>query len=97
MARTKGRPLVTGKISVPQARWFARGMGGGGLALLAATTSITTTALGALTIVTYTHLYTPMKRLSRYNTELGAVVGAIPPVMGCASSPCPSPPMARVL
>lgn len=41
-----------------------------------------TAGLGALTIVMYTHMYTPLKRRTRFNTEMGALVGAVPPVMG---------------
>jgi hypothetical protein len=54
----------------------------GGVGLLAATTNTTTAGLGVVTTLLYTHAYTPLKRRHRWNTEVGAVVGAIPPVMG---------------
>lgn len=82
MARTRRRPLVTGVISHQQAtaaRWATAGMGSG---ILALTTTPTTAVLGLSTIYLYTHIYTPMKRVTRFNTEVGALVGAIPPVMG---------------
>jgi protoheme IX farnesyltransferase len=45
-----------------------------------------TTALGAANIVLYAGVYTPMKQLSIFNTWVGAVVGAIPPLMGWAAA-----------
>jgi hypothetical protein len=45
-----------------------------------------TTALGAANIVLYAGIYTPLKQLSIYNTWVGAVVGAIPPLMGWAAA-----------
>jgi protoheme IX farnesyltransferase len=41
-----------------------------------------TAFLGASTLVLYTAVYTPMKRLSALNTWVGSIVGAIPPLMG---------------
>ena len=55
--------------------------------LLLATTVNTLAALLALSnLLIYTALYTPMKRLSTANTSLGAVVGAIPPMIGWAAA-----------
>lgn len=82
MLRTRKRPLVTGAISMDTARAFGYACGIGGTALLYVTTTPTTAALGAFTLVLYTHAYTPLKRITKYNTEVGAIVGAIPPVMG---------------
>jgi protoheme IX farnesyltransferase len=45
-----------------------------------------TTGLGAANIVLYAGVYTPMKQLSIFNTWVGAVVGAIPPLMGWAAA-----------
>src|SRR5205814_847477 len=41
-----------------------------------------TAALGAITLLTYLFVYTPMKRVSSLNTVIGAIPGAIPPMMG---------------
>jgi len=41
-----------------------------------------TSLLGASTLILYTLVYTPMKRLSALNTWIGSLVGAIPPLMG---------------
>ncbi|CAL1599908.1 unnamed protein product [Knipowitschia caucasica] len=82
MNRTKNRPLVRGQISPLHAVSFAAACGVSGVALLALTVNPLTGFLGALNILLYTCCYTPLKRLSIINTWVGAVVGAIPPVMG---------------
>ena len=82
MSRTANRPLPSGRLSVRQATNFCLFNGIGGVALLAATANPLTAALGATTLFLYTHVYTPMKQKSTFNTYVGSVVGAIPPVMG---------------
>jgi hypothetical protein len=49
-------------------------------------TNLLTTGLGAANILLYAGIYTPLKQLSIYNTWVGAVVGAIPPLMGWAAA-----------
>ena len=82
MKRTQTRPLVTGALSPSQATAAASLWGVAGTSLLAAYTDPVTTALGAGNIALYAGLYTYMKPRSIYNTWVGAIVGAIPPVMG---------------
>ncbi|KAG7491391.1 hypothetical protein MATL_G00003100 [Megalops atlanticus] len=82
MNRTKNRPLVRGQISPLHAVAFAAACGVPGVSLLALAVNPLTGFLGALNIFLYTCCYTPLKRLSITNTWVGAVVGAIPPVMG---------------
>ncbi|NXY76505.1 COX10 protein, partial [Glareola pratincola] len=82
MNRTKNRPLVRGQISPLLAVCFAASCGVPGIALLTLGVNPLTGALGAFNIFLYTCCYTPMKRMSIANTWVGAVVGAIPPVMG---------------
>lgn len=82
MHRTKNRPLVRGQISPLHAVSFAVACGVPGIALLTLAVNPLTGFLGALNIFLYTCCYTPLKRLSITNTWVGAVVGAIPPVMG---------------
>ncbi|CAL8302804.1 unnamed protein product [Lota lota] len=82
MNRTKNRPLVRGQISPLHAVSFALACGVPGVALLTLAVNPLTGFLGALNIFLYTCCYTPLKRLSIVNTWVGAVVGAIPPVMG---------------
>ncbi|XP_053197200.1 protoheme IX farnesyltransferase, mitochondrial [Scomber japonicus] len=92
MNRTKNRPLVLGQISPLHAVSFALACGVPGVALLTLAANPLTGFLGALNIFLYTSCYTPLKRLSITNTWVGAVVGAIPPVMGwTAATGCLDP------
>ncbi|XP_028263727.1 protoheme IX farnesyltransferase, mitochondrial [Parambassis ranga] len=92
MNRTKNRPLVRGQITPLHAVSFAVACGLPGVALLSLVVNPLTGFLGALNIFLYTCCYTPLKRLSITNTWVGAVVGAIPPVMGwTAATGCLEP------
>ena len=82
MKRTQQRPLVTGELTPRQGAVAATAWGVTGTSLLVAFTDPVTAALGAGNIALYAGLYTYMKPRSIYNTWVGAVVGAIPPVMG---------------
>ncbi|XP_051036348.1 protoheme IX farnesyltransferase, mitochondrial [Phodopus roborovskii] len=82
MNRTKNRPLVRGQISPLLAVCFATCCAVPGVALLTWGVNPLTGALGIFNIFLYTCCYTPLKRISIANTWVGAVVGAIPPVMG---------------
>eukprot|EP00980_Cylindrotheca_fusiformis_P000222 scaffold52_cov183-Cylindrotheca_fusiformis.AAC.1 len=82
MKRTQQRPLVVKALTVQEATTAATLWGISGASILALGTDPVTTALGIGNIGLYAGLYTYMKPRSIYNTWLGAVVGAIPPVMG---------------
>lgn len=85
MARTKARPLPRRAISPSHAFSVAAMSAVTGISILGTMTNPLTAALGALNIVLYSFVYTPMKRHSIANTWVGAVVGALPPLMGWAS------------
>ena len=82
MNRTAKRPLPSGRISRAHAIGWASTAGATGLTTLVLGTNCVTATLGAATLGLYTLVYTPMKQRSPLNTWVGAVVGAIPPVMG---------------
>merc|ERR550534_3022882 len=82
MARTSNRVLVRGLLSPMHAIGFAAASGLGGITMLYFGVNGLCASLGALTLFLYTLVYTPMKRTSVYNTWIGSVVGAIPPLMG---------------
>jgi len=86
MKRTLQRPLVRGSISPMHASLVATSWGVAGTSLLALGTDPYTTALGAGNIVLYAGVYTYMKPRTIYNTWVGAVVGAIPPVIGWSAA-----------
>ncbi len=82
MKRTMNRPLPSARMGSHHA-WIAVVMATGlGLTILLAWTNVLTAGLAALTIILYVGCYTPMKVHSSLNTLVGAVVGAIPPLMG---------------
>jgi protoheme IX farnesyltransferase len=86
MKRTQGRPLPTGRLSRPAALAFGGGAALASLGVLLAGTNPLTAALGMGNIALYALVYTPLKQLSTLNTAVGAVVGAVPPLMGWAAA-----------
>lgn len=82
MSRTRNRPLVRKLITQRGALLFAIATGVSGTIALWFGVNPTTAALGAANIFLYAAVYTPMKRISAVNTWVGALVGAIPPLMG---------------
>lgn len=82
MKRTANRPLPSGRMSPTHAAAFATMTGSLGVTTLALNTNLTTAMLGAGTIGLYALVYTPLKRITPLNTWVGAVVGALPPLMG---------------
>lgn len=92
MPRTVGRPVVRGLVTPKQAYQFATVTGSIGSLMLYAGVNPTVSFLGVLNIVLYSWVYTSLKRKSIINTWVGAIVGAIPPLMGwAASSPLTHP------
>ena len=82
MSRTKNRVLVRGLMSSSHALMFGLAAGTSGLTILFTQVNGLTALLGASTLILYTTVYTPLKRLSIANTWVGSVVGALPPLMG---------------
>lgn len=81
MERTKLRPLVTGKVSPPEALMVGLGLLGLAIVLLYQLNP-STLWLGILGLVSYVAFYTPLKRFSSTALLVGAIPGAIPPMMG---------------
>ncbi len=86
MSRTRNRPLVRGLIGKKGANVLAGLTGILGVGSLWFGVNPTVAFLGALNIVLYAGVYTPLKRISVLNTWVGAVVGGIPPLMGWAAA-----------
>lgn len=82
MLRTRARPLPSGRLELKQAIWISGLLSFCGMALLAWHLNLLTAALALLIHLLYLLVYTPMKPRSPSNTLVGAVCGAIPPVMG---------------
>lgn len=82
MKRTAARPVPSGRVSPGAAHAWGLLWGAAGLAVLAAKSGPTACALTAFTLASYLLVYTPMKRFSPLSTWVGAVPGALPPVIG---------------
>ncbi|HXH94988.1 MAG TPA: heme o synthase [Thermoanaerobaculia bacterium] len=82
MRRTRLRPLPDGRISPRAALFFSVSISIIGTLYLGVAVNWLTAGLGALTLLTYIFIYTPLKRVSTICTIIGAVPGAIPPLMG---------------
>ena len=86
MRRTQNRPLPAGRLGPLEVFLFGVGLGVVGDAYLALTLpSPLAAGVAALTFALYVAVYTPLKRVTTLNTLVGAVPGALPPVIGwCA-------------
>jgi protoheme IX farnesyltransferase len=85
MTRTRLRPMADGRLSIAEAITSAAAMTLGGLGLLwvAATPAAAWVALA--TFLSYVAVYTPLKRRTSFATIIGAVPGALPPLIGWAA------------
>jgi protoheme IX farnesyltransferase len=82
MHRTRNRPLPAGRITPRAALVFSSAIAVIGTLYLGLLVNWLTAALGAFTLTSYIFVYTPLKRVSTICTIIGAVPGAIPPLMG---------------
>jgi protoheme IX farnesyltransferase len=82
MLRTRHRPLPAGRISPRAALGFSVAISVAGTAYLAIAVNMLTAVLGVLTLSSYLFVYTPLKQKTSLSTIIGAVPGAIPPMMG---------------
>ena len=82
MTRTKNRPLVIGKIGPMNALIFGAFLSFGGCVLLYYLINPLTAFISVATILLYILIYTPSKRISTWNTIIGSIPGALPPVGG---------------
>jgi protoheme IX farnesyltransferase len=86
MRRTQGRPLPAGRLQPVEALTFGVLLAVSGIVYLACTLSHpAAAAVAAFTCAAYVGVYTPLKRRTTLNTLIGAVPGALPPIIGwCA-------------
>lgn len=82
MRRTRLRPLPDGRLLPRESLVFATLMSVAGLAMLAAGANLLSAAVAFATLVTYAVIYTPLKLRSSFATVIGAIPGALPPVIG---------------
>lgn len=82
MFRTRMRPLAAQRVTTHEALIFSLALVALGLGMLAVTANLLAAFLALLTVVSYNVIYTPMKRRSQLATLVGAVPGALPPMIG---------------
>lgn len=82
MERTRSRPLAAKRLGERPAFWLGQALAFLALGALALSVNWITAALGLLTWASYLLAYTPLKRVSPLSLLVGAVPGALPPVMG---------------
>lgn len=86
MRRTRMRPLPDGRVARADAGIFGVVLSALGLAILAVCANLVAASLALVTLVTYLAIYTPMKRRTSMATLVGAIPGALPPLIGWTAS-----------
>jgi protoheme IX farnesyltransferase len=86
MQRTRSRPIPAGRMRPRNALVLGAALSIFGVGYLAFVCNALSAALAAITIIIYVLAYTPLKRVSTFNTALGAVPGALPPMIGWAAA-----------
>jgi len=86
MRRTSGRPLPSGRLSAPRALAFGAALSVAGFLELWLGVNLLSGLIGAFTLASYLFLYTPMKQRTWWSTTVGAIPGAMPPIIGYAAA-----------
>lgn len=86
MRRTEGRPIPAGQLHPDSVLVVGAIMSAAGMVYLALKVNLLTSVLGAATLISYLFIYTPLKRVTPLNTIIGAIPGALPPLMGWAAA-----------
>ncbi|HZI79606.1 MAG TPA: heme o synthase [Vicinamibacterales bacterium] len=86
MRRTRNRPLAAGRLGAMEGAALGALLSLAGLVELAVFTNLMAAAVAAVTLVSYVFLYTPLKTRTSLATLIGAVPGALPPVIGWAAA-----------
>lgn len=86
MARTRNRPLPSFSVSPLGALLWGLFLGGAGTVVLLLGTNVLATCLSLATIISYILVYTPLKQITPWCTHIGAIPGALPPLIGWAAA-----------
>lgn len=86
MRRTRLRPMADNRMPARDALIFAAVLSAAGLLMLARLVNPLSAAVALATLVSYAAIYTPLKLRSSFATVIGAVPGALPPVIGWAAA-----------
>jgi protoheme IX farnesyltransferase len=86
MGRTRLRPMADGRLGAGEAIVFASILTAVGLVALALGANVLSAAVAFVTLASYVVVYTPLKKISSLSTVVGAIPGALPPVIGWAAA-----------
>jgi protoheme IX farnesyltransferase len=86
MRRTRMRPMPDGRVRPREALVYATVLCASGLLLLAAGANLLSAGVALATLLSYVVIYTPLKRRTSFATVIGAIPGALPPVIGWAAA-----------
>jgi protoheme IX farnesyltransferase len=86
MRRTRLRPVPDGRLQPGESLLFATALCASGLLIRGVGVNTLSAGVALVTLVTYTLVYTPLKRRSSFATVVGAIPGALPPVIGWAAA-----------
>jgi protoheme IX farnesyltransferase len=86
MRRTARRPVAAGRIAPSTALWFGIGLSAAGAVYLAVAANVLASLLAVFTLLSYLFVYTPLKRKTPLCTFVGALPGAMPPLIGYAAA-----------
>ena len=86
MRRTRLRPVPDGRLQPAESLAFATILSVAGLIVLAAGVNTLSSGVAFATLLSYVVIYTPLKRRSSFSTVVGAIPGALPPVIGWAAA-----------
>ncbi len=86
MQRTRLRPMPDGRLATREAWMFGAVLTLAGLGILAVGANLLSALVAFVTMASYAAVYTPLKRYSSFATVVGAIPGALPPVIGWAAA-----------
>lgn len=86
MRRTRQRPVPDGRLQPVESLVFAFGVSLAGLLILAGGANLLSAGVALATLLSYVAVYTPLKRRTSFATVIGAIPGALPPVIGWAAA-----------
>ena len=86
MRRTRLRPMADQRLQPIEGAMYATVIAMTGLLMIAATANLLAAGVALATLVIYTTLYTPLKRRTSFSTVIGAIPGALPPIIGWAAA-----------
>jgi heme o synthase len=86
MQRTRLRPMPDGRLAVREAMLFGSLVTAAGLGILAAGANFLSALVAFVTMASYAVVYTPLKKRTSFATVVGAIPGALPPVIGWAAA-----------